>query len=57
MVGDDWPSVCEGLITKICEVMPVDQLFHVNQAPLLNGMFGVGKGEYTRETLEAKDLL
>ena len=47
MVGDDWPAVCEGLIKKnICEITPVDQLFHIDKVPLLNGMFGVGKGEY-----------
>ena len=47
MVGDDWPAVCEGLIKKnICEITPVDQLFHIDKVPLLNGMFGVGKGEF-----------
>ena len=47
MVGDDWPAICEGLINKnICEVMPIDQLYHIDQVPLLNGMFGVGKGEF-----------
>ena len=47
MVGDDWPAICEGLIAKkICEVMPTDQLFHIDQVPLLNGMFGVGKGDF-----------
>ena len=50
MVGDDWPSICEGLIEKkICEVTPIDQLYHIGQAPLLNGMFGVGKGEFVGE--------
>ena len=57
MVGDDWPSICEGLIKKnICEVMPVDDLFHVNQVPLLNGMFGVGKGEFVSE-IETQRLI
>ena len=47
MVGDDWPAICKGLIEKkICEVTPIDELFHIDQAPLLNGMFGVGKGEF-----------
>ena len=50
MVGDDWPSICEGLIKKqICEVVPLDELFHIDQVPLLNGMFGVGKGEFVGE--------
>ena len=57
MVGDDWPSICEGLIKKnICEVMPVDELFHINQVPLLNGMFGVGKGEFVGE-IETQRLI
>ena len=50
MVGDDWPSICEGLIKKqICEVVPLDELFHIDQVPLLNGMFVVGKGEFVGE--------
>ena len=50
MVGDDWPSICKGRIEKkICDVTPIDQLFHIGQAPLLNGMFGVGKGKFVGE--------
>ena len=56
MVGDDWPSICEGLINKICEVVPMDQLFHIGQVPLLNGMFGVGKGEFVGN-LESQRLI
>ena len=57
MVGDDWPAICEGLITKkICEVIPADQLFHIDQVPLLNGMFGVGKGEYV-DNIETQRLI
>ena len=57
MVGDDWPAICEGLITKkICEVIPTDQLFHIDQVPLLNGMFGVGKGEYV-DNIETQRLI
>eukprot|EP00438_Fugacium_kawagutii_P027330 Skav200816 [mRNA] locus=scaffold454:45465:48980:- [translate_table: standard] len=48
MVEDSqWPAVCEGLLKKgVCEVWPVDELHHIQGAPLLNGMFAVGKGEY-----------
>ena len=57
MVGDDWPTICEGLLKKnICEVIPVDELFHINQVPLMNGMFGVGKGEFVGE-IETQRLI
>ena len=47
MEGDDWPAICQGLIAKnICAVKPIEELYHVDQEPLLNGMFGVGKGEF-----------
>ena len=43
----EWPSICQGLVGKgICEVVPLDELFHIQGQPLLNGMFGVGKGEF-----------
>jgi len=47
MVADaDWEKVCEGLIQAgVCEVMAEQELFHVAGKPLLNGLFGVEKGE------------
>ena len=47
MVADaDWEKVCEGLIQAgVCAVMAEQELFHVAGKPLLNGMFGVEKGE------------
>eukprot|EP00438_Fugacium_kawagutii_P018925 Skav209942 [mRNA] locus=scaffold102:393196:398480:+ [translate_table: standard] len=47
MVYDDsWDAVCEGLIASgICRVISEDDLFKVSGQPLLNGLFGVEKGE------------
>ena len=47
MVSDqDWDELCDGLIsTGICGVMPEHELFQVEGKPLLNGLFGVSKGE------------
>ena len=47
MVSDHaWPEVCEGLIASgICSLLPEDELYHMEGKPLLNGMFGVSKGE------------
>lgn len=42
----DWDGVCEGLISAgICGVMAENELFQVEGKPLLNGLFGVSKGE------------
>ena len=42
-----WEELCEGLISKnICEVWPLEELFHWQGQPLVNGLFAVGKGEY-----------
>ena len=47
MVGDDWPALSRGLVDRgICEVWPVEKLYHIDQEPLLNGLFAVGKGEF-----------
>ena len=43
----EWSRVCKGLVEKnICEIWPVELLFHWEGVPLLNGLFAVGKGEY-----------
>ena len=42
-----WEGVCQGLLDSgICSLLPEDQLYHVEGQPLLNGMFGVSKGEF-----------
>ena len=47
MIADcAWEEVCRGLVSSgICSMMPEDQLYHVSGKPLLNGLFGVSKGE------------
>ena len=53
----EWRNVCQGLIEKrVCEVWPVTQLHHINGAPLLNGMFAVGKGEF-KSGIETQRLI
>lgn len=47
MITDaDWEQMCEGLIgAGLCDVMAESDLYHVKGKPLLNGLFGVSKGE------------
>ena len=53
----EWHNVCTGLIEKkVCEVWPVSQLHHIGGAPLLNGMFAVGKGEF-KSGIETQRLI
>ena len=43
---DSWEQVCSGLVSKgICEYMPLSEVFHIGEKPLLNGLFGVSKDE------------
>ena len=45
-----WDDLCTGLVSKnICEIWPVEDLFHWKGEPLLNGLFAVGKGEFVEE--------
>eukprot|EP00438_Fugacium_kawagutii_P020310 Skav220832 [mRNA] locus=scaffold1888:98162:103688:+ [translate_table: standard] len=53
----EWESVCRGLVAKgLCEVWPVDQLYHSHGQPVLNGLFAVGKGEWEGQ-LETQRLI
>ena len=47
-VDDDaWEQVCSGLLRKgLCRVIPESEVFHLDQKPVLNGMFGVSKQEF-----------
>ena len=52
-----WEELCRGLVSKnICEVWPVDQVFHLRGEPVLNGLFAVGKGEY-HDQVETQRLI
>ena len=45
-----WAEVCSGLLTaSICVLLPVEEVFHIEQQPLLNGLFGVTKDEWSGE--------
>ena len=52
MVPDSsWGEVCEGLIQSgVCTLLPVEEVFHTTQGPLLNGLFGVSKEEWVGNT-------
>ena len=47
MISDEaWPRVCEGLLGNgVCIALKEAELYHVGGRPLLNGLFGVPKGE------------
>ena len=47
MVRDsDWGEICRNLVSVgLCKIIPESEVFRVHDAPLLNGMFGVEKGE------------
>lgn len=58
MVEDNqWDLLCKGLIERnICKVMPLEEVYHLDGEPLLNGLFAVGKGEFVG-TLETQRLI
>ena len=50
VASGSWNELCQGLVDRnICEVWPVDDLYHHDEKPLVNGLFAVGKGEYIGE--------
>ena len=58
MIEDgQWKSLAKGLMEKhICEAWPIDDVYHLQGEPVLNGMFAVGKGEYVG-SLETQRLI
>eukprot|EP00435_Cladocopium_sp_Y103_P033945 s3415_g8.t1 len=52
MVPDKaWAEVCSGLVKAgVCTMLPVEEVFHTSQGPLLNGLFGVSKEEWVGGT-------
>ena len=52
MVPDHaWVEVCQGLVRSgVCTLLPVEEVFHTTQGPLLNGLFGVTKEEWVGDT-------
>ncbi|CAE7698386.1 unnamed protein product, partial [Symbiodinium sp. KB8] len=46
VAGEDWPEVAAGLVERrICDVIPLSQVLHVQGHPVLGGLFGVPKME------------
>ena len=44
---ESWHRVCKGLIDLgLCKVLPESEVYRVNGELLLNGLFGVSKGEF-----------
>ena len=48
MVEDGgWPELASGLLQKgVCKVIPLSDVHHIGDKPLLNGLFAVGKQEW-----------
>ena len=59
MVDDSsWGAVCTGLIDAgVCVLLEASEVFHVNDVPLLNGLFGVPKDETTADGTEVFRLI
>ena len=55
---EDWHEVCQGLLERnLCKVLPKRKLFHVGGKPVLSGLFGVTKNEFTAEGVEHLRLI
>eukprot|EP00438_Fugacium_kawagutii_P018751 Skav204390 [mRNA] locus=scaffold2947:77112:80753:+ [translate_table: standard] len=55
---DDWAGVCDGLVKAgVCIFLEESEVFHVGDAPLLNGLFGVSKEEFTESGVEIFRLI
>ena len=59
MVEDSsWGAVCSGLLTAgVCCLIEESEVFHVDGVPLLNGLFGVSKEEWTDDGIEIFRLI
>ena len=45
--SEEWEKVATGLVHRgLCKVLRESELYHINGAPLLNGMFSVSKQEF-----------
>ena len=43
-----WEQICSGLLAKgVCQLLPKGEVYHVDDKPVLNGMFGVTKSEFS----------
>ena len=54
----NWGEVCEGLVaTGVCTFIEEAEIFHTERGPLLNGLFGVSKEEWTDQGTEVFRLI
>lgn len=50
---EDWGDVCDGLVRHgVCTYIREEDVFHTSRGPLLNGLFGVTKDEWTSTGVE-----
>lgn len=59
MVSDsDWGEVCEGLVASgVCVFLEASEVFSTDEGPLLNGLFGVTKDDFTEDGTEVYRLI
>ena len=59
MVEDcDWGAVCKGLVSSgVCTWIEEDEIFDTGEGPLLNGLFGVSKDDWTSSGTEIFRLI
>lgn len=55
---DCWEEVTEGLLNRgVCGIFPLENVFRVDDKPVLGGIFGVPKGEETKDGVEILRLI
>lgn len=53
-----WPEICSGLVKAgVCTFLEESEVFHTEEGPLLNGLFGVTKDEWTDDGTEIMRLI
>ena len=53
-----WGEMCTGLVESgVCCYLEESEVFHIGSTPLLNGLFGVSKEEWTPENVEICRLI
>ena len=55
---ESWEQVCSGLLSKgVCRLIPLSEVYHFSEGPLLNGLFSVSKDEFTPDGVEVCRLI